>query len=145
MPAERSVRARDETRRVPGETDLEAMLRGLDVAHEPGVYVVTTLPPRAEPPATARALLREHEGLTAILPREDAVAAGLEFTFEAAWLTLTVRSSLDAVGLTAAVAGRLADVGIPANVLAGYHHDHLLVPADRADEAVAALRSLRDR
>ena len=28
------------------------------------------------------------------------------------------------------------------NVLAGYHHDHLLVPAERGDEAVQVLREL---
>ena len=63
--------------------------------------------------------------------------------FEAAWLTLTVHSAWEAVGLTAAVAARLAEEGIPANVLAGYAHDHILVPPDRADEAIAAIRSLR--
>jgi uncharacterized protein len=121
------------------------MLRGLDVVREPGVFVVATLPPEAEAPAAAWALVREQEGLTVVLTRKDAADAGLEFAFDAAWLTLTVHSSLDAVGLTAAVAARLAEVGIPANVLAGYHHDHLLVPVDRADEAIAALRSLRGR
>jgi uncharacterized protein len=28
------------------------------------------------------------------------------------------------------------------NVLAGYHHDHLLVPAERGDEAIRVLRDL---
>jgi hypothetical protein len=130
---------------VAGETDLQALLRGLDVMREPGVFVVATLPPGAGPPSTARALVREQEGLTAVLPRDDAAAAGLAFAFEAAWLTLTVHSSLEAVGLTAAVAARLADAGIPANVLAGFHHDHVLVPVDRADDAIAAVRSLRAR
>ncbi len=59
------------------------------------------------------------------------------------WLTLTVESSLEAVGLTAAFAAALAERGIPANVLAGLRHDHVLVPVDRAEDAVAALRSLR--
>jgi hypothetical protein len=60
-------------------------------------------------------------------------------------LTLTVWSSLEAVGLTAAFSRALADADIPCNVLAGYHHDHLLVPVDRADEAIAALRTLGSR
>jgi hypothetical protein len=36
----------------------------------------------------------------------------------------------------------LSDAGISCNVLAGYHHDHLLVPSDRADEAIAVLQRL---
>ncbi|MFD4182275.1 ACT domain-containing protein [Rhodococcus sp. NPDC058514] len=59
-----------------------------------------------------------------------------------AWLTLRVHSALDAVGLTAAVSSRLAEVGISCNVIAGYHHDHLLVPVDDAAAAVEALTAL---
>ena len=61
----------------------------------------------------------------------------------AAWLTLEVRSALDAVGSTAAVAAALAAENIPCNVLAGYHHDHLLVPIDKADLTIAVLKALR--
>jgi hypothetical protein len=32
--------------------------------------------------------------------------------------------------------------GISANVIAGYHHDYILVPAPRAHEALAALERL---
>ena len=45
-------------------------------------------------------------------------------------------STLEQVGLTALFSRALADAGISCNVLAGVHHDHLLVPADRADEAL---------
>ena len=126
-----------------GETDLAAILASLDVAREPGVFVVATIADGAEPPPGTRALIHEREGVTVVLTREEALAAGLAFVFEAAWLTLTVHSSWEAVGLTAGVAARLAAEGIPANVLAGYHHDHVLVPVQQADAAIAALRSLR--
>ena len=126
-----------------GETDLAAILASLDVAREPGVFVVATIADGAEPPPGTRALIDEREGVTVVLTREEALAAGLAFVFEAAWLTLTVHSSWEAVGLTAGVAARLAAEGIPANVLAGYHHDHVLVPVQQADAAIAALRSLR--
>jgi hypothetical protein len=53
-----------------------------------------------------------------------------------------VHSALDAVGLTAAVSTALADAGLSCNVIAGYHHDHLLVPADRVAEALAVLSDL---
>ena len=128
---------------MPGERDLEAILASLDVVRDPGVFVVAQLPAGIEPPAGTRAWVREREGLAVVLTREDAEAAGLPFVFESAWLTVTVHTSFEAVGLTAAFATRLAAEGIPANVLAGFHHDHILVPADRADDAIAALRSLR--
>ena len=63
----------------------------------------------------------------------------LPYDFRAAWLSLGVHSALDAVGLTAAVATALARHGIACNVLAGFHHDHLLVAAERRDDALAVL------
>jgi len=33
-------------------------------------------------------------------------------------------------------------MGISANVIAGFYHDHLFVPSDDADKAVAALLEL---
>jgi hypothetical protein len=54
-----------------------------------------------------------------------------------------VHSSLEAVGLTAAVAGALTAAGISANVVAAFHHDHVFVPADRAEAAMAQLDLLR--
>ena len=123
--------------------DLTAVLATLDVLREPGVFVVVSLPDGAEPPAGTCAWIREREGVTVVLPRDDGVAAGLASEFEAAWLTLAAETSFELVGLTAAFAARLAEAGIPANVLAGAHQDHILVPVERADDAVAALRSLR--
>jgi hypothetical protein len=60
-------------------------------------------------------------------------------------ITLRVRSALDAVGLTAAVSTELAANGISCNIVAGYYHDHLFVPEDDADYAVALLRELSAR
>jgi hypothetical protein len=58
-------------------------------------------------------------------------------------ITLTVPSALDGVGLTAAVATALADAGIPCNVVAAFHHDHLFVPAAMAKRAVRVLLDLQ--
>lgn len=126
-----------------GDTDLAAMLAGLRVHARPGEYVFVTVAD-ADPGliAAAAASVREDEGLTCVLARVDAEARGLHHGFVAAWLTLEVRSALHAVGLTAAVAGALAGRGIACNVLAGFHHDHLLVPADRRADALAALAAL---
>ena len=74
-----------------------------------------------------------------------AAAAGFGAGDRFAWITLDVHSALDAVGLTAAVAGALAERGIACNVVAGFHHDHLFVPVDRAGDAIDALDALSAR
>lgn len=128
---------------MPGETDLETMLRDLTVTVRPGRFTVAqTEGPIAIGPGV-EAVLREEEGTTVVATVEAAAREGWDVGFEAAWLTLDVHSALEAVGLTAAVATALAAEAIPCNVLAGYHHDHLLVPVERADDAVACLARLR--
>ena len=126
-------------------TDLEEMLRTLTVSVRPERYTVAVV---ADAPALGdgvAAVLTEAEGTTVVATVERAEAEGWPVDFQAAWLTLDVHSSLEAIGLTAAFSAALGEVGIACNVLAGFHHDHLLVPADRADEAVAVLEALRDR
>ncbi len=124
----------------PGETDLAAMLSTLGVQRRPGVFAYIAVEvPTPGLMAAAHALVKEGRLTTIVLPVEAAERAGQSTSAQFAWLTLTVQSSLDAVGLTAVVSARLADVGIPCNVLAGYHHDHLLVPVDRVDDAISAL------
>lgn len=127
-----------------GETDLARMLATLGVVRRPGrfTYVTGEWPSLA---AVAAATIDEDEGTTYVVTVDQAEAADAPFEFEAAWLTLTVHSALEAVGLTAAFSRALADAGIPCNVLAGYHHDHLLLPVDRADDAVDVLRTLSSR
>lgn len=124
-----------------GERDLAVLLRTMHPVLLPGRYVFVSV---EQPPAGAEpvAWVREVEGIGLVLPQADADAAGLEYTFVAAMITLRVHSALDAVGLTAAVAGALADEGISCNVIAGFHHDHLFVPADRAHVALEVLRGL---
>lgn len=87
----------------------------------------------------------EDEGLTLVVEQEDADAARLTYDYVAGWITLRIHSALDAVGLTAAVAQALAEYGLSCNVVAGFHHDHLFVPHERAAEAVALLEQLADR
>jgi uncharacterized protein len=129
---------------VPGETDLQAMLDSLDVSRRPGTFTFATGVDQ-QFRADAVAIVEEAEGTTLVLPVDVARRAGIEVGFEAAWLTLTVVSALEAVGLTAAVSRALADADIPCNMLAGFHHDHLLVPVDRADDAMACVRGLSSR
>ena len=124
-----------------GETGLRTLLASMEPVLQPGVYVFTTVdavPPTCDPIAT----VREAEGTTLVLAQPDADVHDLAYEFEAAMITLMVDSALEAVGLTAAVARQLADEGISCNVVAGYYHDHLFVPADRAEDAMAALLAL---
>ncbi|HEY0315606.1 MAG TPA: ACT domain-containing protein [Sphingomonas sp.] len=88
-------------------------------------------------PADAFAAIREEEGLTVIAPG----AAEMD-----GWarISLSVHSSLSAVGLTAAFSGALAGAGISCNTIAGFHHDHLFVPWDRRHDAMAALAALSE-
>ncbi|MDR0184518.1 ACT domain-containing protein [Lysobacter arvi] len=126
-----------------GERDLARLLATLNVTARPGEFAFVARP-AADPSlaALALAMVTEDEGITYVLPCEVADARGLPYDFRAAWLTLGVHSALDAVGLTAAFASALARRGIACNVLAGFHHDHLLVPADRRDDALAVLADL---
>lgn len=127
-----------------GATDLAHMLRTLEADVRDGAYVLLARPARdAVLDAAACARIDEAEGITYVVPEHVARMHGEAPDFVAAWLTLRVHSALHAVGLTAAVAGALAARGIACNVLAGVHHDHLLVPLARRDDALAALRALR--
>lgn len=129
-----------------GETDLGLMLRDLEIRRREGVYVYVHLAPGVTlPDAPLSALVTEVEGTTVVMRETDADVAGLDWSFRAAWLTLTVHSSLDAVGLTAAVSTALAVQDIPCNIIAGYHHDHLLVPEEHADAAMDILDNLAHR
>ncbi|WP_189742693.1 ACT domain-containing protein [Streptomyces nojiriensis] len=128
------------------ERDLERLLSGMRPELLDERYVFTTVE-GAEVPAGLRpaATVREPEGLTLVLRQEEADAAGLPYDYVAGWITLRVHSALDAVGLTAAFATELGAHGLSCNVIAGYHHDHLFVAADRAAEAVAVLEDLAAR
>ncbi|MEO1678606.1 MAG: ACT domain-containing protein [Pseudomonadota bacterium] len=87
----------------------------------------------------ARAMVREAEGITLILPANHAAVP--EHAMRMVQITLQVHSALDGLGLTAAVADALAHVGVPCNVVAGFHHDHVFVPETEADRALSALRA----
>ena len=89
--------------------------------------------------------MAEAEATTVVLPAAAAEERGLAATFPCRRIELRVHSALDAVGLTAAVAGALADAGLSANVIAGAHHDHLLVAADSAEQALAVVQDLVTR
>jgi len=126
-----------------GETDLAALLAGMRPVLHPGTYVFASVPPdRPLDALRPLAVFEEREGRTLVLREEDAAAAGIASTYPCAWITLEVRSALEAVGFLARVTARLAAAGISCNPVSAFHHDHLFVPQARAAEAVELLEEL---
>ncbi len=128
-----------------GQTNVNAMLRSLSVSVRPDKYVVVTLTPDAGVPGLSEgvaAVIDETEGPTVIATIERAEREGWPQEFIAAWLTLDVHSALEAVGLTAAFSRALGRAGIPCNVIAGFYHDHILVPHDKSEAAVEVIEAL---
>jgi hypothetical protein len=129
---------------MPPIADLERLLRMLSPVLHPDEFAFVSLPPDVHVDARdIVASVREPEGLSVIVERTVAQRAGLISAFDCRWITLAVHSDLSAVGLTAVVARALADAGIACNVVAGTQHDHLFVPAHRADDAMVVLARLR--
>ncbi len=126
-----------------GEHDLERLQRNMAPRLHPETFVYCTFPDFRLPAGiNPLCTFREAEGLTAIVERSEADRAEVPHVFEARLITLTVHSSLEAIGLLATVATSLAKANIPCNAIAAYHHDHLLVPRHLADDAMSLLRSL---
>ena len=86
---------------------------------------------------------KENEGYTIILSKKEAINLGLTYSFVAAWITLTIHSSLDSVGLTSSFSNALARQGISCNVIAGYFHDHIFVKFDDRNTAMRILNNLK--
>lgn len=128
-----------------GETDLQKLLKNLNPELNAGEFVYCLVESK-ELAASLDPLcfFAEKEGVTAILPKSTADEKGLSYTTVCAWITLTVHSSLEAVGLTAAVSQALTEAGIPCNVVAAYHHDHLFVPVGDAMRTMDVLNQLKD-
>ena len=125
-----------------GEHDLDVLIGSIEPTARDGRYVFVSVDDRIARGLRAEIVVREAEGTTVVLEQSDADQRSLPYDFVAGWITLQVHSALDAVGLTAAVSGALAEHGISANVVAGYYHDHLLVPIDEVDRAIAVLGAL---
>lgn len=125
---------------------LDDLLAGIDPVRRPGEFVFVTVDDSASlGPGDIEATVREDSRVSCVVGRDVATALGHVAEPVLAWITLRVHSSLTAVGLTAAVASTLAARGIAANVIAGHRHDHVLVPVERADEALAAIAALAQR
>jgi len=127
-----------------GETDLRKLLSSMSpaISDEAFVFASSKADFRELAGLEPWALISEAEGATVIIDKEAADRNRMSYLGEFRRLTLTVHSSLEAVGLTAAVAARLAEAGISANVVAAFYHDHIFVQAERALEALRLLEGL---
>ncbi|GAL33702.1 hypothetical protein JCM19240_2398 [Vibrio maritimus] len=125
-----------------GITDLEQLLASMEPRLVDGEFVFCTVKGSLAEYLMLDILgsFKEQEGLTLILPKLQAEQAELDFEGVFRMITLNVHSSLEAVGLTAAVSNKLAERDISANVVAAYYHDHIFVQSSKADEALAALK-----
>lgn len=127
-----------------GIIEIETLLHSLKPELMVGEYVFCTVAGELAQHVHLNPLatFREGEGLTLVL--EKNVAQRDKMVFEGVYkqITLSVHSSLDAVGLTAAVSSKLTSHGISANVIAAYYHDHIFVQKENAELALSALQEL---
>lgn len=124
------------------------MIANMTPVLQPGVFVFCSILHNDDANAAmsvARGSFAEDEGLSLILPKDEADRMGLSYDVSMRQITLMVFSSVSGVGLTAAVSTELAKEKIPANVVAANQHDHIFVPSKQADRAVEILRALQTR
>ena len=125
-----------------GEKDLEKLLSTMSPTLLDGEFVFCTFPDAHygdHSELAPMASFIEPEGLSLVVPKSNADEQRLRYTCVFKGITLSVHSSLEAVGLTAAVSRKLTEHGISANVVAGYYHDHIFVPKEHFEKAIEAL------
>jgi len=126
-----------------GEVDLLKLIKNMKPELNPGEYVYCLVASKENAIALdPLCYFLEKEGVTVILPKEKADAMNIPYTTNCAWITLTVHSSLEAVGLTAAVSKSLTEANISCNMVAAFYHDHIFVPVKDAERAMDTLQKL---
>jgi uncharacterized protein len=125
-----------------GETNLDILISTMKPYLNSGDYVFCTVKTVEIDLNNCLFFFRESEGITLICTKEYAGQKGFMYNSIFSWITLSVHSALEAVGLTAAFSQALADAHISCNVVAGYYHDHIFVPKHQAMEAIKALEKL---
>lgn len=126
-----------------GSRDLKELIKNMEPVLNEGEYVFSTVKNLDDIPREVTICeIKEKEGITLILSKQDAERLGLAFTFIASWITLNVHSALEAVGLTAAFASALSKNDISCNVIAGYFHDHIFVNVKDGEQALYVLQQL---
>ena len=129
-----------------GEKNLHELLKGMTPKLIEGEYVFSTVQ-NLETISREDTIceFKEKEGVTIVIEKNKADDLQLSYDYVASWITLTIHSSLDAVGLTAAFAEELAKYDISCNVIAAYYHDHIFVAKKDATKAMQALTALAEK
>lgn len=126
-----------------GKTDLTQLLTKMNPIHNQGDYVFVNVNDSFEMSfSEVLGMFKENEGTTLILEKEKADLWNLKYDYIASWISLSVHSSLEAVGLTATISKVLADAEISCNVVAAYYHDHIFVAKKDVDMAMELLNNL---
>lgn len=130
-----------------GETNLSTLLSTMQPTLDPTTYVFvnTTEPLTSLALSTLQPqlIVQEAEGTTIVTTEALATSHGYkEVIFPCKKISLTVHSSLEAIGLIATITNRLKDHQISTNVVSGVFHDHIYVPADRAKDAMRVLEEI---
>lgn len=130
----------DSKKIAPGEMSLDVLIQAMEPVLYDDIYVFATVDKNFDS-KTVQPLMTfvEQEGLTLILTQENAISNSLTYDFACRMITLNIHSSLDAVGFLARITQRLAGLQMGVNPVSGYYHDHLFVPSDRAQDALAEL------
>jgi len=127
-----------------GEMNLAILLKSLKPILNTGEFVFSslTLTQLEQLKLNPICQFQEQEGITVIISRQQADQAALQYKYIYRQITLSVHSSLAAVGFLAEISQKLAGAGISVNVISGYYHDHLFIPTDGAKEAMAILEEI---
>lgn len=127
-----------------GEINLSVLVKSMQPILRKGEYVFCSIDAQKHNSLKLNpiCLFHEDEGLTLILRRESADIVPLPYTSVFRMITLSVHSSLEAVGFLAAITSKLAEHGISVNPVSAYYHDHLFVPTSRADDVMVLLQEM---
>ena len=128
-----------------GELNLDTLLKTMKPRLNIGEFVFCSIKDLASLDLNDTVLIfKEEEAVTIIIKKEIAERLKLDYSFISSWITLTVHSSLEAVGLTAAFSKALSDNGISCNVVAAFYHDHIFVDKNDAEKAMAVLNKFSE-
>lgn len=127
-----------------GEINLAILLKSLKPILNTGEFVFSslTLTQLEQLKLNPICQFQEQQGITVIISRQQADRANIQYKYIYRQITLSVHSSLGAVGFLAEISQKLAGAGISVNVISGYYHDHLFIPTDRVTEAMAILEEI---